>query len=176
MSTFIQFLKEKRIKNGLLSGNPNAMELLFETYAEKLFLYSLSILKKMEDAEEVIQNLFLKIIRNPKVLLKVKNLNAYLYTSIRNECIDFRKYQREEISTDQTCDIFSITANTEEELCFKKLIEELPKEQKEVLLFKIYYQISFKDIAEILKIPPNTAASRYRYALQSLKIKLGEQK
>jgi RNA polymerase sigma-70 factor (ECF subfamily) len=169
--SLIQFIRERNLKRGFRAGEPEVVEMLFETYGERLYLYSLSLLHKVEDAEEALQNVFLKIARNPPLVSNAKNLKAYLYTAVRNESFDIRKKVAVELPIDKA-NIFEIDRNHEDRLSLAKLLDELPHEQREVLFPKIYQQFSFREIGAHLGISMNTAASRYRYAIGNLKGKM----
>jgi RNA polymerase sigma-70 factor (ECF subfamily) len=54
-------------------------------------------------------------------------------------------------------------------------LELLPTAQREVLVLHVWGELTFAEVAAVLKVSPNTAASRYRYALTSLRRQLGEE-
>lgn len=151
---------------------------LFEHYGEKLFIYALFLLNNSNDAEDVVQELFLKLAKNPQLLDTVKNIKAYLYTAIKNDSLDLKIKRKKEVLFNECKEeewIFSNNSHPqEEEIFLKHEIKKLPLEQREVLILKIYQELSFKEISKILGIPLNTASSRYRYALNTLRRKVGE--
>ncbi|MCL5036423.1 MAG: RNA polymerase sigma factor [Chloroflexi bacterium] len=175
MGGLIDFIKEKKIKRGLKSGDPGSIEMLFEAYADKLYLYAISLLNSAEEAEEAVQNLFLKLVRNPSVLNEIKSIRAYLYAGTKNESINVRNKRKKDLSLDDGGleSMFAAETTGREDLAvLKDAVEELPPEQKEVVVLKVYEGLSFKEIGAVLEISLNTAASRYRYALNGLRQKL----
>lgn len=169
------FIRERKVRRGLLKGDPQSLEMLFETYADKLFLYAMSLLKIQEEAEEAVQNLFLKLVKNPELTINVKNLKTYFFSAIKNESISIINKRKNNLSLDENKSeglFLPASGNNCEEILLRDALEILPAEQKEVLILKIYDNLSFKEIGKVLDIPLNTAASRYRYAIDSLRKKL----
>lgn len=147
-------------------------ESLFEEFGEKLFQYALSLLNHSQDAEEAVQNVFMKLARNPQLLKGVRNPRAYLYTAIRHESGDLRKNRGRELPLEEYGGEGFFSRNShlgEEEILLQEGVMKLPLEQREVLFLRVYQELSFKEIAQLLGISINTAASRYRYAIRSLK-------
>lgn len=150
---------------------------IWEDYGEDSFHYLLSILHNKTDAEDVLENCFLKIIRHQKHLFLVKNLKSYLFAVARNEARDFIKSQiKGRKKRDDMMGLFLESRN--ENIPFEEIekvnlaLSNLPDEQKEIVVLKIWEGFTFKEIGKILKTSPDTCASRYRYALDKLKKEL----
>lgn len=174
MNNFTAFFKERRIKKAIIEGRPESIDELFEIYADKLFGYALYITRKPEDAEEVLQNSFLRLVRNTETLKKVDNLKAYFYKSIKNEALNFkRKHNGGNSLEDLIFEIPSQPEEREECIMLKESIGSLPEEQREIVILKVYEGMNFREIASLLEISANTAASRYRYAIEKLKNSFG---
>lgn len=167
------YFQEKRIKKTLVCKNPDCIDAIFENHADKLYHYALFLSKKKESAEEILQNVLLKIIKNTSLLKKIKNLKAYLYKSIKNEFINHIKKEEKENKLPLLFDGISKGVKIEEILSVQEALQRLPHEQREVIILKIYQDLNFSEIAELMKISINTAASRYRYGLEKLKENLG---
>ena len=84
-STFISLLKK---------GDEVALEALFRLYYDKLLHLTRNYLDRLEDGEEIVQNVFLKIVEQKSKLKKVSNINSYIYTMTRNACLDYLKHEK----------------------------------------------------------------------------------
>jgi RNA polymerase sigma factor (sigma-70 family) len=168
-----------------MSGDNSGIELLVNKYRSKVYTYILLIVKNQHLAEDLFQDTFIKVIKS---LLdgKYKENGKFLSWVIRiahNLTIDhYRKIkQLNAVSReDFQVDIFNSRKfsgiNIEEHLIgnqitkdIKNLIDELPFDQKEVILLRHYCGLSFKEIAEHTNVSINTALGRMRYALINLR-------
>ncbi|MCX5777081.1 MAG: sigma-70 family RNA polymerase sigma factor [Candidatus Firestonebacteria bacterium] len=149
------------------------IEKMYDLYAKPIFYYLLTILKKKEDAEDVLHNLFLKISRLYENI-KMEDVKGYLFVSARNEAMSFIQKNKRDVEKEDID--LKMLESTNKELLPSDEVEELekallmlPLEQREVVFMKEYQGFTFKEIASILNISENTANSRYRYALVKLK-------
>jgi len=151
-----------------------------EDHGPKLLLCARQWTRSLADAEDVLQEAFVRYWRHQRQL--PGDPQALIITSIRRAALDHnrredRRAAREEKGGD---------ALVAEGMVFEKLpgegderrleiegaMQRLPAEQREVLVLKIWQEFTFEKIGEVLDIPPNTAASRYRYALNALRKEL----
>lgn len=148
-----------------------------------MYHYLLTILHSQSDAEDVLQELFLKLVRRRRRLRKVRNLTGYLFAAARNEALRFIKsghrYQEtvENLRNTAILESSTIDAPSPEEV--EKInhhLSRLPQDQREVIVLKIYEELSFREIAQVMRISPHTAASRYRYGIEKLRNRLGRKK
>jgi RNA polymerase sigma-70 factor (ECF subfamily) len=172
MNTINRFFRKIGITTGILAGRPVSVEALYEQYAESLYSYALSLLRSIEAAEEVVQNSFLKLVRSPEILDRARDAKPYLYAMVRNEVYDHIRKGGEELLVDSYDGLMFEESSREDEILLQQLVKELPAEQREVIVLKIYQGLTFKEIADIVSIPQNTAASRYRYAISALRQKM----
>jgi RNA polymerase sigma-70 factor (ECF subfamily) len=168
-----------------LNGNQNSIEYLITRHKSKVYTYILLIVKSEQLAEDIFQDTFIKVIQSLK-RGKYKDNGRFLSWVIRiahNLIIDhFRKEkQLNTLSNDSyETDIFNSKKmsdkNVEDNLIedqiqsdVRKLIDELPEDQKEVILLRHYGGLSFKEIADQTNVSINTALGRMRYALINLR-------
>ncbi len=173
----------------LFQGGSNlALSSLVNRYKERIFSSVLYLVKDRTLAEDIFQDTFIKIIET----LRTKNYNEegkFLPWALRiahNLCVDhFRKIKRRPavVTTDATevRDVFEIlgigTDDNAEQRMMKeqsyasihKMLDYLPKEQKEVVVLRHFGDLSFKEIAEITDCSINTALGRMRYGLMNLR-------
>ena len=187
----LQQLSDQELVKRFIQGDRLSIEVLINRHKNKVFTYIILIVKNQQLAEDIFQDTFIKVIRSLKDG-KYRDNGKFVSWVIRiahNLTIDhFRK--EKQISTfsneDYEADIFNsrkLSDGTIEDILVenqivsevKLLIEELPEDQKQVILLRHYGGLSFKEIAEQTGVSINTALGRMRYALINLR-KLIEQK
>ena len=133
----------------------------------KLFNYAVSLLSNRATAEDVVHSVFKKILERNII---AKNLSAYIYRSIKNEVIDiWRKphlFYEEEIVFENFSDH---DPNPDLAEYIQYSLKKLDDKDKEVIVLKIYNDMTFKEISETLNESINTVSSRYRRGLLKLK-------
>jgi len=175
---------DSTLVSNYINGDEKAIEILIKRHQQRLFSFIYSKVKDRDVTEDVFQDTFIKVIRT----LKKGNYNEegkFLPWVVRishNLVIDhFRKSNRMPTfkNTDEF-DIFSVlgdgTLNAESVIIreqiyadVKGLINELPEEQKQVLIMRMYNDMSFNEISENTGVSINTALGRMRYALINLR-------
>lgn len=164
---------------GLARGCPESFAELYDRFGGALYRAARTMLRSSADAEDAVQDVFVNLVRGRERLGEVDNLPAYLFTSLRHvasQRLARRERERQamrllsEVARDACA---GPTAGTDEQL--ERALSDLPDEQREVLALKIDGGLTFAEIAAVLGVSLNTAASRYRYALDKLRIALGGQ-
>lgn len=139
---------------------------------DKLFKFAYLRIGNRDDAEDLVQNVLLKLFCSEEHLNSIRNLEQYLFKSLHNQCLDyFRKKNIQLLPIDEATLIPDHEEDQEifdEYLRIAKLLNTLPAEQQEVIRLRCTDQCKFKDIAKILGISLATVKSRYRYAIQHL--------
>jgi len=156
------------------------IEQLYDGHAPSLFAYLLNFTRNENDTRDVLQEIFVKIAREPELLKNVLNERAFLIRLAHNAAIDLirrrdtRERTRENVAA-ETITVFAPAGDPDEEVFRQQLsaaLVELPEEQRAVVHLKLWEEMTFEAIAETLGISPNTAASRYRYGLDKLRERL----
>ena len=154
------------------------LEGVYRDHAPALFRFLLRLTGNEADTHDALQEIFVRLARSPRLLDGVAAPRSFLFRMAHRLVID--RYRREE-SRRQTAEKAAreIPATVEPETSGNDAIwrrksvaaalEALPLEQKAVVALKVWENLTFAEIAEVLDIPPNTAASRYRYALDKLR-------
>mgnify|MGYP006283373383 CR=1 FL=1 len=167
---------EECIRAALARDDPVAVELIWDRYSTDLFAMLQALLGSRHDAEDVLQAVFVRIVRNRRQVAKARRLDAYVYRMARNEAISFlRRRSGSRVCLDAERWLLPVEDDDRshelaEEL--QKALARLPESQREVLLLKIYRDKTFQEIGELVNVSQNTAASRYRYALEKLRTML----
>jgi RNA polymerase sigma-70 factor (ECF subfamily) len=149
----------------------------YRTYGARLMLAARQWTRSAADAEDVVQEAFVRYWRNQRHL--AGDPLPLMLTSVRRAALDLlrqgdRRQQREQDHVDIAAESwFESTAEGDERANrLEEAVVQLPSEQREVLVLKIWGEQTFAQIAEQLGVSGNTAASRYRYALGALRQKL----
>ena len=164
-------------------GNEQAFSHLMMRYEHKLYGYIMNRVKDPHLAQDIFQEVFIKVIDTIKFnrYNEKGRFGAWLMRIAHNMIIDhFRRQKRQKNQYDteefSVFDVLPDNSTAENQLMrlqtidqVRKLINELPPEQQQVLKMRIYENIPFKDIAEICDISINTALGRMRYALINLR-------
>jgi RNA polymerase sigma-70 factor (ECF subfamily) len=190
----MQLLNDNELVKLYMSGNEESLSVLVQRHKRRIFSYIYMITRSKVLTEDIFQETFFKVIQT----LKKEQYNEegkflpWILRIAKNLIIDhFRKVKKmPSISSvindegEETSIFDIIPDNTEspkdavESRALKKqirsIVNDLPKDQKEVVIFRTYYDMSFKDIAEITNVSINTSLGRMRYALINLKKLLEE--
>lgn len=171
MSGLIEFLRYQVLRHGLRAGRPEGVDELFRLLADPLYRFALSITREAGAAEEVLQDVFMALVREPERLGAVRDLKAYLFRAVRNRALNHeRKRSRETPTEAEALERIPDPPSADADgIALRDAVLALPPEQRDVVVLKAWEGLSFREIAGVLDIPPNTAASRYRYALGHLR-------
>jgi len=160
------------IASDLGHGDRRALTRLYDASAPRLLRYAESLTRNRADAEDALQSGLVKIARKPERLADAEKPWAYLVRVIRNEALKIVQRRRNGISLAVILQAWRPVecqlelAETREQV--QIAVSQLPPEQAEVVALKIWEGFTFAEIAELIGESPNTAASRYRYALEKL--------
>lgn len=166
------------IQKKFMDDDPAALELIYEHFGARLYGYVLSLVKSPSDSEEILNELFIRIAQKCEIIGKAMNMRVYLFAMARNMAYEmFRKRSSQKKSLSEytvylTCGDDVHKWSDEELTAVRKAVDELSEEQREVVILRIFEEMAFDEIAQLMRISQNTAASRYRYALEKLRRRL----
>jgi RNA polymerase sigma-70 factor (ECF subfamily) len=161
-------------------SRPQSLEELYDQHASALFAFAFNLLRNESDARDVLQEIFIKLAQRPEILAKVTDTRAFLLRLAHNSSVDVMRRQStrtrnyEELAR-ESIDLFADSSNPDEQVFRENLtaaMAELPPDQRAVVHLKLWERLTFDAIAEMLDISQNTAASRYRYAIDKLRERL----
>jgi RNA polymerase sigma factor (sigma-70 family) len=167
-----------------INGNEKSLEILIIRHKQRIFSFILSKVMDREIAEDIFQDTFIKVINTLKrgAYNEEGKFLPWVMRIAHNLLIDhFRRNKRiPKFNNTDDFDIFTVLSdevlNVEKQLIknqilndVRELIKELPEDQKEVLIMRMYKDMSFKEIAENTDVSINTALGRMRYALINLR-------
>lgn len=177
-------ISEKTLLSALKNGDVKAFDKLFADYGKRLYHFAYGYLKSREDAEGLVQEVFLKIWKNRDNLNPDLSFKAYLFKIAYHFILEFfeksirqRAYQHQLLE-----ETIEFTDETNERLNYQMLlekvetlIEKLPSRQKEILLKRKKEGIPVKEIAEQLGVSPKTVENHLTEAIKNLKHGLGKE-
>ena len=164
----------------LVAGNHEAFAALYDRLGKKLYATAVQLDCTHQEAEDVVHDLFVELARHRHELAHVKNLDAYIFTMLRNAVSRLQRRKKtglkallqwasDQVARNRTHE-FPATLPDDN---LSKALNLLPEGQRTVLILKVVSGLSLKQISSVVGIKMNTAASRYRYAIQKLKSTLG---
>ena len=169
---------EKLILAKIANGDQQAFGVLFNFYRNKVYGYALAILQDDTAAEEIVQDVFIKLWIKRKTLLTIENFGGFLRIITRNETLNALKkiaseQKNYQIANQNTSDIDSGTENEIQFRETKKLldaaIEKLPPQQKLIYNLCHIEGLKQRDVAEKLNLSPLTVKTHLRDAVKSIK-------
>lgn len=182
-------LTDNELIQSFQSGNSRAFDALLDRHQERIYNTVLFMVKDSYLAEDLIQEIFIKIIdtlQQKKYAEEGKFLPWALRIS-HNFCVDhFRKVKRSPtIKTSDDQDIFEVIKHADHAADYKitrtqthkniqELVDLLPEEQREIIVLRHYANLSFKEIAQLTNCSINTALGRMRYGLINLRKMMAE--
>ena len=154
----------------------NWCEALYEAKAAELILYGRALGLTHGEAEDVLQETFLVLLKmvvapNGQMPLEPEH---YCVRSYRNRALNHRRslWRRLTRELESLRWFEKSPGETEAERAAMNCLAELPVEQREAIVLKIWHRFTFEEIGGLLGISPNTAAGRYRYGLRKIKLQL----
>lgn len=161
-----------------MSGNESQSTLsaLYEAHADALFAFLLNLTRDEEATRDLLHAVFAKLARDPAALSRLRRPRPYLLKMAHNLAIDLRRKvateRRHLVAFASEAQDTSIFEEEPRDDAVREAVEQavatLPEEQRTVLHLRVWEEMSFRQISDVLGIPRQTAVSRYRYAIEKL--------
>lgn len=177
-------LPEEALFGLIQQKNESAISELLERYKKQFYTYVVIMIKDQHAAEDIFQDACIKIIQSIRLGKYQEDGRFVQWASriIRNMCMDYLKsYKRKKmVHVPDGVDIFSILNVNEKSADMDMIsgqsnhrlhlmLDRLPSEQKEIIIMRFFFQMSFKEIASLLNTNVNTAMGRMRYGLLKMR-------
>lgn len=144
---------------------------LYATHGPALMAYACSFVADVATAEDVVHQVFLRLLSTE---IKMPDVPvAYVYRAVRNAALNARRNGLRNISIETLGTCFEHRGgNREAALALQDALEALPEEQREVVVMRVWSGLTLEEVAVATGVSLNTAASRYRYAIEKLREQL----
>jgi RNA polymerase sigma-70 factor (ECF subfamily) len=157
----------------LLSVGVDALGVLFDLTSHRLVRFAAALTRHQHDAEDAVQTALVRLASQPHLLDGVACPWAYLLRMVRNEALVIARRKQRCTTAGNLDDLVTQCRVDEAELeesqrAVWSALRMLPPEQAEVVVLKIWEELTFAQIGEILETSPNTVASRHQYAMAKL--------
>jgi len=167
---------DEELLHSLGRGNSSALDELYGRYAKRIVFYCTKMLSDPQRAEDIVHDIFLKIIEKPSFVDTQKSFSTWVFSCAYNACKnEYRRRQTKEIPhqdiDEQLIQQADFIHDTDISL-FKELLEqsldELSSEHRTVFILRYTEDFSLKEIADVTGIPEGTVKSRLYYAVKKL--------
>lgn len=150
----------------------SALTALYDCMARQMFALAISILKNYADAEDAIQETFLKVMQNINTYRKDGNARAWLLSITRNTAIDIMRKKNNSVCVEEITVASRQSKDFADRLILDEALMTLNQEDREIIVLKIVSGMKFREISEILGLPLATVQKRYQRSLKKLKTRL----
>ena len=178
-------MSDNELINKFISGESKAVELLIERHKNKVFTYIYFNVHNKDLAEDLFQDTFIKVVKCLQEGRYLDNgrLVSWIIRIAHNLIIDYYRKSKQLVTCsndNNEVDLFNSARYSEETIeqvmvtnqvfeDIRRLVDELPSDQKEIILLRHYGGLSFKEIAEQTNVSINTALGRMRYAIINMR-------
>ena len=181
----VQLLSDQQLLNSYLSGDQSAISQLIEKYRRRVTEYIRMMVKDRDVADDIFQDTFIKVIRTIDSGRYVDNgkFLSWVLRIAHNQVIDYFRSQKSARTVSEAEAGYDVLGtlryaehNVEDKMVaaqiesdVRRLVEQLPEEQREVVMLRYYSGMSFQEIADQTGVSINTALGRMRYALINMR-------
>ncbi len=181
----ISRLTDEQLVNAYAKGDNKSFDLLLRRHQSRLFSYVLTVVKDQDIANDIFQETFVKAITTIRQgrYTEAGKFSSWIMRIAHNLIIDYYRQEKSENSTSADDDTVNVLnrkeyseINIEDVMVseqiyadVRRIVAELPDNQREVLEMRFYRDMSFKEIAEATQVSINTALGRMRYAILNLR-------
>ena len=159
----------------------SALGALYDLTSDRLVRFAVTLTRHQQDAEDAVQIALVRVASEPKLLGGAACPWAFLLRMVRNEALQIIRRKRRLATTSNLADLVTLCPVDELERedthrAVWSALRNLPPEQAEVVVLKIWEELTFAQIGQVLDASPNTVASRYQYAMSKLTSRLSKQR
>lgn len=162
----------RALAESLARGDEQALRELYEELAPDLYAYLLGRLRDVEAAREVLQDIFVRVVRHRRHIARARSVRSYVFAMAANEVRRNRRRARRRRSAEEVFSERPSRAATEGGDVWDALTA-LPPEQAEAIHLHLRAGMTFAEVGAATGVSANTAASRYRYGIERLRRILG---
>ena len=177
-------LEDKLLLWRFKCGSRDAFRAIYEKYAADLLTLAANLLYDSSAAEDIVQDVFISFVKSVDRFRLRGSLKGYLSTCVANRARDHirQKKRRPSVAVNEAAQMTSdekspvqLVICAEELQKLKQAINDLPYEQREVVVLRVHGGMRFRQIAKLQDVSVKTALSRYRYGLDKLRSMLNHE-
>lgn len=150
---------------------PDDLRRLYEQLGPPLLAYARSIQRDLAEAEDAVHQVFLNLMRPEAVL--PHEPRPYLFRAVRNACLNRRRTTARDTDAEERRAFLAPDGLDGLTVDLERALDALPADQREVVVLRVWGEMTLDECARLLEIPLNTVASRYRYGLAKLRQRFG---
>lgn len=165
-------IRNKELLRKIAKGEEEALAALYKEIRKDIFAFALSILNNYHDAEDVMQEVFVKVKLQAEVCKDFENINGWLIRVTKNTALDFIRKKKDHITD---VEFTGEAVQTEEEstiaeysIFISEIFAELKPEERQIVVLHLISDLTHKTIAKTLNLPMTTVKWRYRKAIMHL--------
>lgn len=172
---------EQQLATNIKAGDEKSFEYAFNAYAQGLIAYAATIIKDADEAEDIVQQLFVQLWFKRNELMVNTTIKGYLYRAVHNSCLNKVKQQQvrssyalhyEAVGNKTTGSVAEVLENKELTHAINLALEELPELCRKIFMMSKYQLLKYQQIADDLGIPIKTVENQMGKALKLLRPKL----
>ncbi len=156
----------------LAKGNKDSLSIIYDCMARLIFSIAYTIVENYQDAEDVLQDTMITIVRYANTYKNGSNSKAWILAMARNKAIDVVRKRKQTVSFDELDDNIQFAVDCKEFSNFEvfELLNFLREDERQIIVLRLYAEISFHDISKIMDITIASAYKRYQRAIKKLKM------
>ena len=167
--------EDRALLERLAQGDLDALPALYDQYAPPVYHLLLAQTGDPDTASDLLQETFLALLDKGRGVRNVRSPRVYLLGVAHHLASRGRHRRRREVPLEES-DLGAAPSGAPlTTVQVQRALAALPPEQAEVVVLKVWHDLTFREIGEALNLSPDTAASRYRYALGKLRRLLGDE-
>ena len=156
----------------IANEDTNALEALYKSTKSAVWALVLSRVKNPHDAEDILQDVYVRIFKNADKYTSVGKPMAWIFTIAKNLCVSLERSKSSfsDMGLDELMEYFHDSEMSEEDrVIIREIMSELSEEEQEIVILHAVSGYRHKDIAQMLSLPINTVLSKYNRAIKKLK-------
>lgn len=164
-------MTDKELIRKVHNGSKEALNIIADRYYDEIYRFCLYLTGQETDSYDITQEVFLRFIKYVDSY-EYRNLKGYLLIIARNLCRDYFHHKKETCCIEDDSYIGAddaVLGNLENRMDLWQALQQIPVKQREIIILRVYEELRFHEIAEILGCNQSTVKSRFRLGINSLR-------
>jgi RNA polymerase sigma-70 factor (ECF subfamily) len=164
---------DRKIVERVLNGDAEAFNLLVREWEKPIYNFILRMIGDRDEAMDLCQDSFMKAYRELGTLKDRDRFSSWLYRIAHNTCFSKLRKDQGKTFVELAPETRASKPSVENRLAVEKALQQLPEDQREVVVLKVYQDLKFEEIAAIQDAPVSTVKSRLYMGFEKLRLILG---